>query len=143
MHQNQNHNNIKTKQLIFFTIRLIRELINMNENQSSNSQGSGTSNVNEAVSSPASTANTSKCCEFFVDTLNSKAATRTFLIVNSTFDSATMTNSVFAQARMAAPTNHQEFIINNELTNNDVDAFLTYCQVWQQKYKPIKRKRRY
>ena len=76
---------------------------------------------NAAVATPtmAAIAASATCCEFFVDTLNSKAATRAFLLVNAAFSGCS--------------TPAKQFVVNNELTFRDVESFLAYCQVWEQK----------
>jgi hypothetical protein len=94
----------------------------MNENQAaSNSQN---------TSSQASSQQQSNCCEFFIDTLNNQASaiTRQFLLVNANFDSLVSVNASQPPDQIT-----KQLVVNDQFTFNDVEAFLTYCQVWQQK----------
>jgi hypothetical protein len=106
----------------------------MNENQQPTSSGGGGGNTNH-------------CCEFFVDVLNSRAVADynddRLLVIDTFFDSLVTPpqhSELDSSSGKLIPAHPhppdqiaKQLLINDRLTSEDVDAFLMYCQVWQQK----------
>jgi hypothetical protein len=91
----------------------------MNENQSLNSHGSVSDGQNVNTNQQAST---TSCCEFFVDALNNRFPTKSHLVVNINCNDHHSETSL-----------NKEIVINDKICIQDVEAFLSYCQIWQEK----------